>query len=160
MKEEELVKLLLIHKLHITTAESCTAGLLSSTIVNVSGSSSVFDMAFVTYANYAKEKLINVSGDTISKYGVVSEEVVYEMAIGAARKANAEAAISISGVAGPNGGTDRKPVGMVCFGFYLNGIVKTYTMKFGSIGRMNVRSGAVEFAIDKMIEIIKECYHD
>ncbi len=160
MNEEELVKLLLKHKLHITTAESCTAGLLSSTIVNVSGASDVFDMAFVVYANRAKEKLINVSHDTIEKYGVVSEEVVYEMAIGAAKEASAEAAISISGVAGPNGGTERKPVGMVCFGFYLNGMINTFTKQFGNIGRENVRLKSTDFAINKMIDIIKEYYND
>lgn len=160
MNEEELVGLLLKHKLHITTAESCTAGLLSSTIVNVSGASGVLDMAFVVYANSAKEKLINVKSETIKKFGVVSEEVTSEMAKGAAIEASADAAISISGIAGPGGGSARKPVGMVCFGFYLNGEVKTYTMQFKNIGRLNVRLKSTEFAINKMIEIIKEYYND
>ncbi len=160
MNEEELVGLLLKHKLHITTAESCTAGLLSSTIVNVSGASGVLDMAFVVYANSAKEKLINVKSETIEKFGVVSEEVTSEMAKGAAIEASADAAISISGIAGPGGGSARKPVGMVCFGFYLNGEVKTYTMQFKNIGRLSVRLKSTEFAINKMIEIIKEYYND
>ena len=160
MEEELLVELLMKHKLHITTAESCTAGLISSTIVNVANASSVFDMSFVTYANDAKEMLLGVKNKTIKKYGVVSEEVAGEMAKGAAINASADCAVAVSGIAGPSGGSAFKPVGMVCFGFYINGDVFTCTNQFGDIGRNNVRKETCDFAICKMIELIKEKYND
>lgn len=160
MIEDILVELLIRRKLHITTAESCTAGLISSTIVNVANASSVFDMAFVTYANDAKEMLLGVKNKTIKKYGVVSEEVAREMAIGAARNASADCAIAVSGIAGPTGGSKEKPIGMVCFGFYLGGEVTTFTKQFGDIGRNNVRKETCDFAISKMIGLIKEKYND
>ena len=160
MIEDILVELLMKHNLHITTAESCTAGLISSTIVNVANASSVFDMAFVTYANDAKEMLLGVKNKTIKKYGVVSEEVAEEMAVGAARNACADCAIAVSGIAGPSGGTKEKPVGMVCFGFYLDGDITTCTMQFGDIGRNNVRKETCDFAISKMTSLIKEKYND
>lgn len=160
MNEEELVSILMKHNLHITTAESCTAGLISSTIVNVANASSVFDMSFVTYANEAKVKLLGVNDDTIKKYGVVSLEVVEEMARGAALGAKAEIAISVSGIAGPTGGTKNKPIGMVCFGFYILGNVISEVKYFGNIGRNNVRMSTTKYAIDRCIALIKEKYND
>lgn len=160
MIEDILVEILMKNKLHITTAESCTAGLISSTIVNVANASSVFDMAFVTYANDAKEMLLGVKSKTIKRYGVVSEEVAREMAEGAARNACAECAIAVSGIAGPTGGSKEKPIGMVCFGFYLDGDITTCTKQFGDIGRNNVRKETCDFAISKMTSLIKEKYND
>lgn len=156
MINEDLVLLLKENNLHITTAESCTAGLISGRIVDVASASAVFDMAFVTYANDAKEMLLGVKNKTIKKYGVVSEEVAREMAEGAARNASAEVAIAVSGIAGPTGGTATKPVGMVCFGFYILDNVYTYTMQFGDIGRNNVREKTVCFALEKCYELLKE----
>jgi nicotinamide-nucleotide amidase len=160
MNEEELVSILMKHNLHITTAESCTAGLISSTIVNVANASVVFDMAFVTYANEAKVKLLGVNDDNIKKYGVVSLEVAEEMANGAAKCAKAEIAISVSGIAGPTGDTKNKPIGMVCFGFYILGNVISEVKYFGNIGRNNVRMSTTKYAIDRCIALIKEKYND
>lgn len=156
MKNRELVELLKLNNLHITTAESCTGGMVSAAIVDIAGSSAVLDEAFVLYANEAKVRRIGVDPALIEKYGVVSEEVVHSMAVGAARLAEADVAISISGVAGPGGGTIRKPVGMVCFGFSINGKIFTETKLFGNIGRENVRKGAAKHAIDRCYELLVE----
>ena len=153
--EEQLVEKLIKNNYHISFAESCTGGLCCGTIVNVTNASKVLDMSFVTYANEAKMKLLGVKADTILANGVVSEEVAYEMAQGAARVAGSEVGVGITGVAGPGGGTEKKPVGMVCFGFSINGQVTTFTQQFGEIGRNQVRKSSVEFVLNKLIELIE-----
>lgn len=154
MNEQKLIELLKQKGMHICCAESCTGGMLSSTLVGVVGASDVIDMGFVTYANRAKIKLLNVRDADIDKYGVVSEIVAGQMARGACEVSDAEVGIGISGIAGP-GGSQFKPEGMVCFGFCVNGEVTTYTEQFGAIGRQNVRQKSCEFAINKAIELIK-----
>jgi len=104
---------------HISTAESCTGGMISSTIVNVSGSSSVFNESIVTYSNEAKCKYLNVSPETINKYGVVSDQVIREMLIGLKDLTKSEVCIAVSGIAGPTGGTKEKPVGLVHYGILI-----------------------------------------
>ncbi|MDE7161890.1 MAG: CinA family protein, partial [Anaeroplasmataceae bacterium] len=138
----------------ISCAESCTGGLLASSIIEVPAASQVFDMSFVTYANEAKVKLVNVKQSTIDTYGVVSEEVAKEMAIGCADKASAQIGVGISGIAGPTGATALKPIGMVCFGFYIHGRLYSYTKQFGEIGRTEVREASVNFVIDKLLELL------
>ena len=144
---EKLVNLLIEKKLHITTAESCTGGMVASRIVDVANASKVFNVAYVTYANEAKEKYLNVDSKTIEKYGVVSEEVTKQMAFGALKEANADISIVTSGIAGPTGGTEYKPVGMVCFGVGIKDNVYTSTKYFGNIGRNKVRSMATEYIL-------------
>lgn len=151
--EEQLVDKLLEKNLKISFAESCTGGLCCGTLVNVTNASKVLDMSFVTYSNESKMKLIGVKADTILANGVVSEEVAYEMAEGAAATAGSEIGVGITGVAGPGGGTDKKPVGMVCFGFCINGKTTTYTKQFGEIGRNQVRKSSVEFVFQTLIEM-------
>lgn len=153
---EKLVNLLIEKKLHITTAESCTGGMVASRIVDVANASKVFNVAFVTYANEAKEKYLNVDSKTIEKYGVVSEEVTKQMALGALKEANADISIVTSGIAGPTGGTEYKPVGMVCFGVGIKDNVYTSTKYFGNIGRNKVRSMATEYIIDFAINLIEK----
>ncbi len=155
MKERKLIELLKRKNLHICCAESCTGGMLSSTLISVEGTSDVIDMGFVTYANEAKIKLLGVNPESIEKYGVVSETVAGEMAIGASKVSNAEVAVGISGIAGP-GGSDFKPEGMVCFGFFINGKTVTETVQFGALGRQNVRLSSVDFAINKLIELLTD----
>ena len=152
--EYKVVEKLIEKNYHITFAESCTAGLAAAKLVNVPDASKVLDVSFVTYANEAKQKYVNVNEDTIEANGVVSEEVAGEMAAGAANAMGAEVGVGISGIAGPSGGTDKKPVGMVFFGFYVNGNISTYTMKFGDIGRNNVRAASVDFCYEKLLELI------
>lgn len=153
---EKLVNLLIEKKLHITTAESCTGGMVASRIVDVANASKVFNVAYVTYANEAKEKYLNVDSKTIEKYGVVSEEVTKQMALGALKEANADISIVTSGIAGPTGGTEYKPVGMVCFGVGIKDNVYTSTRYFGNIGRNKVRSMATEYIIDFAINLIEK----
>lgn len=152
--EEQLVNKLIEKNWHIACAESCTGGLIASRIVNVANASKVFDVSFVTYANEAKMKYLGVSGNTILQHGVVSEEVVFEMAAGVAKEAESEVGIAISGIAGPSGGTDKKPVGMVCFGFYVNGHVTTKTCQFGNPGRNEVRALSTEYALKTALELL------
>ena len=152
--EERVVDKLIEKNYHISFAESCTGGLCCGTIVNVTNASKVLDMSFVTYANDAKIKLLGVEADTILTNGVVSEEVAYEMAEGVAKQANSEVGVGITGVAGPGGGTAKKPVGMVCFGFCINGKTVTYTKQFGEIGRNQVRKSSVEFVLETLLELL------
>lgn len=155
MKNKELVELLIEKNYKITCAESCTGGLLASNIVEVPAASQVFDMSFVTYANEAKVQCLGVQQETIDTYGVVSEEVAREMAVGCAERALANIGVGISGIAGPTGATATKPIGMVCFGFYINHKVYSFTKQFGNIGRTEVRVASVDFVIDKLLELLK-----
>lgn len=157
MHNQELVSLLQKKKLHISCAESCTGGMLASSIVEIPAASSIFDMSFVTYADEAKVQLLDVQQSTIDQYGVVSEEVAGEMACGCAEKAKSEIGVGISGIAGPTGATKTKPIGMVCFGFYIQGRLLTSTKQFGNIGRTNVRTESVRYVIDFLLEqLLKE----
>ena len=130
--------------------------MVASRIVDVANASKVFNVAYVTYANEAKEKYLNVDSKTIEKYGVVSEEVTKQMALGALKEANADISIVTSGIAGPTGGTEYKPVGMVCFGVGIKDNVYTSTKYFGNIGRNKVRSMATEYIIDFAINLIEK----
>lgn len=152
--EEQVVEKLIENDYRISFAESCTGGLCCGNLVNVTNASKVLDMSFVTYANEAKISLLGVSADTILSHGVVSEEVAYEMAQGVAKVANCQVGVGVTGVAGPGGGTAKKPVGMVCFGFCINGEVKTFTEQFGEIGRNQVRKSSVEFVFKKLLELL------
>ena len=138
----------------ITFAESCTGGLAAARLVSLSSASAVFAESFVTYANEAKIRRLGVLADTIARFGVVSEEVAGQMAAGAAKAAQADVAVGISGIAGPDGGTQQKPVGMVCFGFSVNGTVTTATKYFGNIGRNEVREKSVDFVFDTLSRLL------
>ena len=154
--EEQVVNKLIDRGFRISFAESCTGGLCCGTLVNVSNASKVLDMSFVTYANEAKVELINVNPETIDAYGVVSEQVAGEMCKGVAEKAHSEVGVGVTGVAGPTGGTAKKPVGMVCFGFYVLGNVTTLTMQFGNIGRNEVRAKSVDFVFNTLAELLEK----
>ncbi len=151
---EKLCERLAVHGWHITFAESCTGGLAAATLVDVGGASGVFDGSFVTYANDVKEKLLGVKAESITANGVVSETVAGEMAEGAAHVMGCEVAVGISGIAGPGGGTPTKPVGTVCFGFYIDGRLVTETMHFTG-DRTTVRRAAVEHALTHACELVK-----
>ena len=154
MNNFKLVDKLIEKNYRICTAESCTGGMLSSLIVDVPNASGVMDMSFVTYANSAKTDLLGVDEKNISEYGVVSEAVAGQMAKGAAEKSGANVGVGISGIAGPGGGSDKKPVGTVCFGFYVEGDLVTKTCRFGDIGRNEVRKKSCEFAIDTLLSLL------
>lgn len=152
--EEKVVKYLKENALHIAFAESCTGGLACARLVSVSGASSVLSESYITYAAESKVKLLGVKADTIEKFGVVSEEVARGMAEGAAKKSGAEIGVGITGVAGPFSEDDEKPVGTVCFGVYINGVVDSKTVCFGEIGRNEVREEAAKYvfmALDHLL---------
>ena len=137
----------------VTTVESCTGGLLSATLVDVSGASDVFYQGVVNYANEAKVRLVGVKEATLQAHGAVSEETAREMAEGGAKAANADAALAVTGIAGPGGGTKEKPVGLVYIGCYVNG--KTIVKKNLFTGnRREVREQAVETALKLLLECL------
>ena len=134
--------------LMIATAESCTGGLVAALLTEISGSSAVVERGFVTYSNEAKTELIGVPADLIAAYGAVSEPVARAMAEGALARSRADVAIGITGVAGPTGGTDAKPVGLVHFGLTRKGAATILLeRRYGDLGRGNVGRRAVEDAL-------------
>ena len=148
-----LGQLLLQKKWSITTAESCTGGGIGYWLTSVPGSSAYVDRCFITYSNKAKQQLLAVRSATLLQFGAVSEETVREMAQGAAKAANADVAIAVSGIAGPDGGSVYKPVGTVCFGFYLNGNVASSHLVFAG-DRQQVRQQAIDYALKQSIELL------
>lgn len=128
--EDKVVKMLKKRGLTMVTAESCTGGMLSSRLINVSGVSEVFKAGLVTYANKAKQELLGVRKKTLKKYGAVSRETAEEMVLGAVERYDADVAVSVTGIAGPDGGTEEKPVGLVYIGCYVCGELAVYECHF------------------------------
>lgn len=153
LKEEKIIDLLRSKKMTISFAESCTGGMLCSSLINVSGSSEVIKQSAVTYCNEAKINLLGVSKATIDTCNVVSYETAKEMAEGAAKWAESDIAVSITGIAGPEGGTQERPVGLVYIGLY--SADKCISNKYIFKGKRNeVRTQAVDKALDMIIEAI------
>lgn len=152
---EQTVAKLKEHGWHISFAESCTGGLAAGTLVSVPSASAVLDAAFVTYANAAKIKYAHVKEETLRRHGAVSEETAREMAAGVALESGAEVGVGISGIAGPDGGTEEKPVGTVCFGFYIDGKSSSCTCHFENLSRTEVRESAVRFVFKSLSVLIK-----
>jgi nicotinamide-nucleotide amidase len=139
----------------LVTAESCTGGWVAKLMTDISGSSAWFDRGFVTYTNQSKQELLQVSAESLARYGAVSEQVVKEMTAGALVNSPATFALAISGIAGPSGGTQEKPVGMVCFSWQvLGGSSEEETLLFTG-DRHAIRAQAVYYALEKIIRIIK-----
>ena len=155
-KEYRAVELLIKAGWHIAFAESCTAGFAVGKLVNVPDASKVMNESFITYADEAKVKYLGVNPDTIKTYGVVSEEVAREMALGVAKETGTEVGIGITGIAGPTGGEPGKPVGTVCFGIAVKGEVTTWRQEFGNLGRNVVRDVSVNFCYDRLVELLEE----
>jgi len=143
----ELVALCKARGVTVATAESCTGGLIAAAITEVPGSSAVFGQGFVTYSNAAKTELLGVPAGLIAAIGAVSEAVAARMAAGARKRAGADLAVSVTGIAGPDGGTPQKPVGTVCFGLASPSGVTTYTKRFMG-NRHEVREQSVAFALE------------
>ena len=135
----------------IVTAESCTGGLICSALTDVPGSSEAVFGGFVTYDNKAKTGMIGVPAELIEKHGAVSEEVARAMAEGALKTTGADIAIAVTGVAGPGGGTEGKPVGLVYFGCATREGTSAQERRFGDLGRQGVREATVEVALDMVL---------
>lgn len=153
--EEKIAALLKEKQLVITTAESCTGGLIAGTLVNVSGISSQFHEGYVTYSNEAKERLLGVKHETLEQFGAVSEETAREMALGAKKSAGADISIVSTGIAGPDGGTLEKPVGLVYLGCACFDKVEVERHIFSG-NRMEVRHASVQAALQLLERVIKD----
>ena len=153
--EEEVAKLLIKNNMTIAVSESCTGGMVSSKLINYPGISQSFLEGCVTYSNEAKMKRLGVKKNTLDKFGAVSEETAIEMAVGVAKSLNANIGLSTTGIAGPEGGTNEKPVGLVYIGLYINGEIKV--KKCNLIGsREKIRSKATSEALNLLrTELIK-----
>ncbi|CAH0534344.1 Nicotinamide-nucleotide amidohydrolase PncC [Vibrio stylophorae] len=153
---QQLAQLLLAKQWQMATAESCTGGGVAMALTDIAGSSAWFDRAFVTYSNEAKTQMLGVSEALISRHGAVSDAVVRAMAQGAITHSNAKLTVSISGIAGPGGGSDEKPVGTVWFAWADHaGWVKSQCQHFTG-DRQAVRQQAVAYAIAGCCERLTE----
>ena len=159
MEAERSVEELIVEQLkakgwHVTCAESCTGGMVASTLVNVAGASQVFDESYVTYANSSKNRLLGVQQEALEKFGAVSRQVAYQMAEGAAMAAGAETAIAVTGIAGPDGGTPEKPVGLVYIGCSVNGKITVEEYHFKG-SRLEVRRQTTQEALKLLYRCLK-----
>ena len=153
-RAEKAVALLIEKKLTVTTAESCTGGLIASALVDVAGVSEVYREGYITYSNEAKEKLLGVRKETIEAHTEVSAETAAEMAEGAAGNAGADLALSSTGIAGPGGGSAERPVGLVYLGLYDRGRIVTERHVFSG-DRASVRSQAAAASIRMLYEALE-----
>jgi nicotinamide-nucleotide amidase len=142
--------------LKVATAESCTGGLVAAALTDIAGSSDVVDRGFVTYSNQAKQEMLGVSSETLRDHGSVSRQTAEAMARGAIARSNADIAVAITGVAGPGGGSADKPVGLVHFATSSRSGALTHAeMRYGDIGRANVRHRSVLQALAMLKAIVE-----
>ncbi|HET8919298.1 MAG TPA: CinA family protein [Xanthobacteraceae bacterium] len=143
--------------MRVATAESCTGGLVAAALTAIAGSSDVFECSFVTYSNGAKQKLLGVPTATLRRYGAVSGETAAAMAKGALKRSGADCAVSITGIAGPSGGSKKKPVGLVHFAAASrDGKVLERRRLFGNIGRERVRELSVLEALALLARLAQQ----
>jgi nicotinamide-nucleotide amidase len=142
--------------LKLATAESCTGGWIAQAVTSVAGSSEWFERGFVTYSNEAKEELLGVRAATLSRYGAVSEQTAREMASGALERSWAQIAVAVTGIAGPGGGTRKKPVGMVCFAWARKkGETESIVLRLRG-SREGIRRRSVAFALRGLLETLED----
>ncbi len=153
----ELAELLLKKEYRIGLAESCTGGGIAKALTDLPGSSNWFELGVVTYSNDAKEKILGVPKSLLESYGAVSEPVAKAMVEGVAKLSEADVSISVTGIAGPGGGTKEKPVGTVCFGFHnlILGI-RVETINFSG-DRSSIRHQAVQYALRTVFSDLLQC---
>ena len=150
-----LIRILTKKKLKISFAESCTGGLLASSITSISGSSKIFNLSLVTYSNQAKIKLLKINKNIIRKYGAVSYECCLAMVNNLSKISKANINISITGIAGPTGGTKQKPVGLVYIGIKKGNKTQIYKFFFKSKKRSSIQKATVKKALNLVLRIIK-----
>lgn len=150
--EKSVADLLLANDLTVTCAESCTGGMLAAKLVNVPGISDAFKSGVITYSNKAKRRLLGVKKSTLQKYGAVSEKTAQEMAKGAAAMCKADVAVAVTGIAGPDGGTEEKPVGLVYIACYVKGEVAVKKYRF--FGNRNI---VREFSVSAALTLMRSC---
>ena len=155
MKIENLLKILIKKKYKISVAESCTGGLISSSITSISGASKVFNLGLVTYSNQAKINILKVNKNIIKKYGAVSHECCSAMVKNLSRISKANINVSITGIAGPKGGTKQKPVGLVYIGLKKGDKIQINKYLFKSKKRLSIQRATVKKALDLIFRIAK-----
>ena len=153
---EQLAASLLQDKKRLTVAESCTGGWIAKVLTDLAGSSAWFERGFVTYSNEAKQEMLGVAETTLATYGAVSQETVAEMAIGALKNSHADYSLSVSGIAGPDGGSVDKSVGLVWFAWAYQDTVITSEKKIFSGDRNEVREQAVFHALTELVSFIQQ----
>ncbi len=155
--ENRVVALLVRKGWQIAFAESCTGGMAAAKIVGVPGASQVLSASFVTYSPEAKQRIVGVLPATIDEFGVVSEQVALQMAVGAAKAAGAQVGVGITGIAGPDGGTEKTPVGTVCVGICAGSNVRSFTIHCGDVchDREQIRAFAVDAVMGYLELMIK-----
>jgi nicotinamide-nucleotide amidase len=147
-------------EMNVATAESCTGGLIAGALTSVPGSSAVVYGGFVTYANAAKTNLINVPARLIRDYGAVSSQVARAMADGARNRARVDIGIAVTGIAGPDGGTEKKPVGLVYFACATHEGTRVIEKRFGGLGRDAIREASVLAALELLTDIASNGVHE
>ena len=152
---KSLIRILTKKKLKISFAESCTGGLLASSITSISGASKVFNLGFITYSNQAKIKVLKINNNIIRKYGAVSHECCYAMVKNLSRISRAKINVSITGIAGPKGGTKQKPVGLVYIGVKRGNKIQINKCLFKSKKRTSIQKATVKKALDLILRIAK-----
>jgi nicotinamide-nucleotide amidase len=148
---KQLGEFLQEHALSISTAESCTGGGVAATITDIPGSSAWFQRGYITYCNQAKIDMLGVSADSLANHGAVSEVVAKQMAEGALKNSQANIAVATTGIAGPDGGSNDKPVGMVCFAWVFQDKATISTTKIFSGDRLSIRHQAIEYVLTKLL---------
>ena len=151
MKIQTLSQLLTDQSLTLSVAESCTGGSLSALLTSISGSSTYFDRGYITYSNKAKVDMLDVDVEVLERFGAVSEQTAFEMVNGVIQNSHSDIAVSITGIAGPTGGTVEKPVGMVCFGFCIKDKHFVKTQHFSG-DRETVVASSVDFVIQTLVD--------
>jgi nicotinamide-nucleotide amidase len=151
MNAEDLVRALRNKGWKLATAESCTGGMVAAAMTDIAGSSDVFDRGFVTYSNAAKSDMLGLPAELITNHGAVSEAVARAMAEGALRNSLANVTVSITGVAGPGGGSVQKPVGLVHFACATKEKTEHLEMRFGDLSRSAIREAAVQQALQLVL---------
>jgi nicotinamide-nucleotide amidase len=150
---QQLAQALVARGWMLATAESCTGGMIAAACTDLSGSSSWFERGFVTYSDQAKADMLGVDAALIAQHGAVSEVVARAMAFGAVRHSQAQVSVAVTGIAGPAGGSPQKPVGTVWFGFQVDGLLTSETVRFDG-DRAAVRAATVEHALRRLLALL------
>lgn len=152
---QALAKVLIKNNWHLSTAESCTGGMVAANITELAGSSDWFERGYVTYSNQSKSEDIDVSQNLIEQHGAVSDQVARAMALGAKQNSGSDLSLSITGIAGPTGGSPEKPIGTVCFAWALaNDQIVSETKHFEG-NRQQIRQQACDFSLRKLLDLLR-----
>lgn len=151
---KQIIDLLAERKQTLVTAESCTGGMIAAALTDIPGASSAFYGGYVTYANAAKSRMIHVQARLIRDYGAVSNQVARAMADGARNTAHADFAVAVTGIAGPDGGNEKKPVGLVYVAVSSELATVVIEHRFGDLGRDAIRKASVQAALDLVLQVL------